>query len=412
MRAIVYDLSAGGHHSTYCKLILEGLLEVTKDVRFVTSKTAAASDEYGLLIKPLEGAVDVDALSYIDAGGPLKVAQARYRVLIHAVRRHRPDAVYLPTADGISEVIGMRALVGLGGLPASVHSEAMVHRMLYAYPSSTRLARYRRRLSLHCNAKAPWTKLHVVDVLAYETMQRHYPQMTGQMSIFPDALDQEVPMSKSSARESFGLPAQGRVIGAAGLMDRRKGIDLLMRAFAAASLEDSDRLLLVGKFDQETARIRDEVLGRQIANGRVVVVDRFVSGSELTNALAAMDLIVISHRRPPAISGILLRALAAQRPVLACDFGWVGRITKTFEAGPVVDVENEPLLAKELASALGASSSYVQSEGARRLVEFNSPQNFKACWTSAIRKKMNQKPSPNELTWEWVNQVSPTQEDA
>jgi hypothetical protein len=74
--------------------------------------------------------------------------------------------------------------------------------------------------------------------------------------------------------------------------------------------------------------------------GRLHTIDRYLTEEEHDLALNAADFIGALHYRPIGSSGLLVRAAALRKPVLATDFGWIGWATNKFELGRTVNIED------------------------------------------------------------------------
>jgi len=114
------------------------------------------------------------------------------------------------------------------------------------------------------------------------------------------------------ARAALGLPADAPVVAFVGRLDARKGIDILLRAFAAAG-EPRARLLVVGEgADRERLlAIRDEC---GLADRAHLAGDR----ADVPGCLAAADLFAFLSRGE-GLPNAVLEAMASGLPVVATD---------------------------------------------------------------------------------------------
>lgn len=130
------------------------------------------------------------------------------------------------------------------------------------------------------------------------------------------AASEGTPLSRSDARRSLGLPAEGLVLGWVGRVSVEKGPDLLIEAFAQLA-EPAAVLCVIGDGNErEQTRARAERAG---------LADRVVFAGARRGAsllLAAFDLVVLSSRTE-GTPMILLEAGAAGVPVVATPVGGV-----------------------------------------------------------------------------------------
>jgi len=153
-------------------------------------------------------------------------------------------------------------------------------------------------------------------------------------------------------------------------MDERKGIDRLVRAFAAARLRDDDRLLLAGRLSESLRRLIQADFADLISRDRLVLMDRYLTDDELCASVTAMDLICTPYPRHVGSASIVIRAAATGRPTLGVDYGWIGFVIPRFQLGWTCAVDAIPDLAMALARALDQAAGFRLSAAGRRFVDF------------------------------------------
>ncbi len=402
MHALVFDAAHTGHHLTYVGYMLPALKQLTPRVTFVTSSQAVASGEYEEKVKPISDGIEIDSDLNYKHDTPLKTAVTNLRALRQAVLRHRPDHVFVPSADGVSQLIGLQRLLGMRPFPKGTQAEAALHGTRFASVQPTLHRRLSGRLSVAANAAASWDRLFYVDVLGYDYVQHRGGGLAARCELLPDPILPRPPLTPVEARQKLGLPADGRYIGCCGTLNRAKGIDRLVHAFKRANLGATDRLLLAGRVSDDFKPWLENELAPLVQSGNAVLIDRFLTDEEMHATLSAMDVVSVAYPRHYAIASILLRAAAAQRPVISSTFGWVGMVTHRFGLGQVCNVLDEDAFVKAVKTQLGRSQDYKPSSSAQRFVAFNSVANFNATWTSRLRQRMALPPSEDLLTWQWV----------
>src|SRR5205814_583513 len=121
-----------------------------------------------------------------------------------------------------------------------------------------------------------------LDPVVYDAAQRRGGTTAERrLRVMPEPVEAPMMEGRSAILRRYELPEEGRYLGAAGLIDVRKGMDLLIRAFAAAKLGPRDRLLLMGP---QEAAIRALLAGEfqpLVRAGRILSVDRPMSSQEL-----------------------------------------------------------------------------------------------------------------------------------
>jgi glycosyltransferase involved in cell wall biosynthesis len=137
-----------------------------------------------------------------------------------------------------------------------------------------------------------------------------------------------------------------------GVLDERKGIFKVMRAFGALSPElmSKCRLNLVGRTDPEQKEKIYQALDALRKTGLSVHIDdRFVAQSEVREIYARSDVMLLLYEGAMVQpSGVLVQSAAFGRPVLATDAGWVGYTVKKHRLGLAVDTTNTEEMTKAI----------------------------------------------------------------
>lgn len=403
MRVLVVEPAHTGHRLTYLRHLTPALLELTGEVILATSQQATASTEYEINVKPFADQVEIDDSGDLSAIRLRNRVKQRCRILRDAVVRFQPDHVYVPTADGVAQLLGLRRMLGRNYPWRSAEAEAAMHSARFAYPQSNWCRHQASRISLAAVKKASWSIAHFVDVNGYE-FARKDRRHGSSIRLLPDPVEAVERITTAEARRRLGLPENGRYIGCCGVIVERKGIDLLIRAFANAHLADTDRLLLVGQHSESILTLLNHDYPHLVRTGRIISVNRFVKVQQMLESFAAMDLVCTPFRRSESISSIVIRAAAAGRPVLGSNHGWIQSIVPTFGLGWTCNVHDHDTFSKAIAARLDAAQQYEPTPTADRFVAFNSPANFNAAWVQRLRERLGLPADVNRIEWSSITE--------
>jgi Glycosyltransferase len=236
---------------------------------------------------------------------------------------------------------------------------------------------------MHFLERAPVTVRYHLDPVFMDWLCVQPPPRV-EWRLMPDPVEIPAPLDRQTARTRLGIPVDGVVAGCVGTMDERKGIHLLIDAFGAARLPSDARLLLVGLCTPVVKAAVARLRARPGFAGRVHAFDEWVTDEKMMTAIAAMDLVVAAYPRHVGSASIVLRVMAAERPVLGSPTPWIARHVSRYGAGWVSHVDDRDAFACDLARAMADASSWRPSPRVRELLAFNSPDNFMAHWTSEI----------------------------
>ncbi len=247
MRILVLEPDHGGHRFAYVRLMLSALHELSQDVVLCTSEAAPGSAEYAVHLAPIAQRFRLDASCPRPGVGALRKASLMMGNLVRTIRQHKPDHVYIPYADGLTQLVVACGSVGWQGIPASIETEGLMLRGGMPHPELGLRGALQFQFVCTLLRRAPWTVAHFLDPTLYALVLRSAVGLAHRSRPMPEPVEPMPTVDKQTARRCLGIPEDGRYIGCCGAMDERKGIDLLLRAFAAARLKSDDRLLLAGR---------------------------------------------------------------------------------------------------------------------------------------------------------------------
>lgn len=407
LRPLVFEPDLNGHRASYLRHLIEAIADLGMEPTVVTSQGAEEHPGYHVHLGSVSQLARWDHVHLPGSRSPLGAARAKAQALFAVVRRHCPDHLLVPYGDGLSQVISLGHLVGRGRTLSGLQSEALIFRVPWVYGAGGPMARMTGLLSQAMLCAAPWTRLHFQDPFAWRGVTERCAGLSERAKVMPEAIEEVPALSRVEARRRLGLKDGGRYVVLAGRINRRKGADLLLRAFATAELKPGDRLLLVGAWEAGLRREVRRLIHEARASDRLVTMDRYVSSGELTLALQAADVVAAPYVRHIGSASFVVRAAALGRPVLGSDFGWIGRTVQGFRLGRVCDVENPNAFISTIQKSLDEAHRYTLSESARRLVRYHSVLNFRAHWMARLRQRLGI-PAPNPLTWDRVNEADPS----
>jgi glycosyltransferase involved in cell wall biosynthesis len=163
----------------------------------------------------------------------------------------------------------------------------------------------------------------------------------------------------ATLKTEFGIAADRRVLLLFGGVDGRKGIYQLLEAIQLLQSEVCKQfcLLLVGQphpTDQENIHQKITTLCR---TNFLQAIEHygFIPEAEVATYFQLADAILAPYQRHVGMSGILLLAAAAGKPVLSSNYGLMGKLAQLYELGLVVDSTRPTEIAQGLTTLLSAS---------------------------------------------------------
>ena len=121
-----------------------------------------------------------------------------------------------------------------------------------------------------------------------------------------------------------------------GMQDHRKGVDYLISACARWQPAEPASIVLAGPLSPQIRQLVTSEYRHLVDDGRLIVLDRYLSNEEINACCAAGDLIATPYRPQPRPAGIVLHAATAERMVLAANNGWFAYMVPKFSLGRLV----------------------------------------------------------------------------
>lgn len=397
MEALIFEPASEGHRLNYVRLLVPALYEAGfREVTWVTTAGATRSVEYQTLIESLQHDVRTYVIEPVPTTG-LRGAYDSAQALGKAVRETRPDRVYVPYADGLAVGLAL-SRVQTKSFLSDTPIEGLQFRGGFAYDAESWPEKLRYEAIREVSHAFPWTQLHQLDPWVDEALNRRWRRAPG--LVMPDPVEPLFDRDRGAARKALGLRSDDRVLGIAGALDARKGVDLLIKAFSKIVRSPNERLLLAGKV-REDIRGVVKAHGHLLRTGQIVLLDDWLSGTDFENAICAADWIVAPYPRHMGSSSIVLRAAAAGRKVIGSDFGWVSKTITRFSLGHTCHVQDEEEFASVLRTALDTSGDLAVTPAITQLMKFNSPENFQKAWALSASQDVGV-PVADFLSWQDV----------
>lgn len=115
------------------------------------------------------------------------------------------------------------------------------------------------------------------------------------------------------------------------------------------------------------------------------IEDRRLDRAELGALVARSDIVLAPYQRFVGSSGVLLWAARAGRPVLAQEFGLVGRLTRDHRLGAVADSSDPARLAREIESMIvHGPQTFIDHSSATTFASSRTPDRFASTVLSSV----------------------------
>lgn len=312
-------------------------------------------------------------------------AFVQYKLIVRYIRKLQATQCLLMHFDScqIPLVLGLPSPCPISGIyfTPTLHYREFLN---YSPNGKERRQHLKQRLFLSRLFAHPQFKtLFCLDPMAVSFIARHFKQDAGVVHLpDPVAMPSSSENTASQLKTQLGIESDRKVLLAFGILaDARKGTRQLLEALQQLKPEFCRKIcvLLVGEpFPEGQATIQSwlEPVRKSL---RVQVITQFgyVPESDVPRYFELSDFVMAPYQKHPGMSGIVLLAAAAKKPILSSNYGLMGELVKQYGLGIGVDTTNPSGIAKGLTRLLSKPSADLYNvEGMKTFVELNSPRKF------------------------------------
>lgn len=360
MRVVLFDLLLGGHHREYASFLVDHLTDSGDQVTFVTWQDDP-------LLEPLRVHQEID-LRFVAGRGARPLARSLRQQLIQTyrgmqlalqvARQQSAGAFHVLYLDR-SELALLAAVRHQQGRvpifatlfwPYFVHGDGDEVTAPKAWFHAANRRALRRLLT-----RGSLRSLFVHSARIRDTLLEalNLPEAPNQILVVPDPAHRGTIRSAEEARSRLGLPTDRVLFLFFGGLRRDKGPDVLLEALPMVRGPLPWSLVIAGQAGVVNEQTIDSFRRRLSDPNCLMARIGLVSDEDMYNYFSAADAVVLPYRRSnKGMSGILQRAAAAAKPVIATDVADIGPTVREAGLGLLVEPESPSALARALSAYL------------------------------------------------------------
>jgi len=252
----------------------------------------------------------------------------------------------------------------------------------------------------------PPSSLKTIDAYGFQLLESKFTSLKRIFSLVPDPMDTVELVDKKQARNYFNLPEKSFIISISGALSShpRKNTKLLIDATLSTQTNKNIVLFIAGKLtDELNCYIKDNSAKTY---GRIITVNRYLSDEELTIATCASDVVCTPYSDHFAPSGIILRAIKCNVPVLVPKYHWFNFMIKNFNVGWTIPSLNQKDLTNSIEKVFNELSNNHKLPTANYILKnYFSEKNFSAHWLECIDGDSHDIFSFDKLKLEYKQQI-------
>jgi glycosyltransferase involved in cell wall biosynthesis len=371
---MLFDLALGGHHGNYIQHLIDWAYQQgfrgAIDIVVLPQFAEIHQDTFAAIERNKDLPIDLVPISAAEA----TLLGSRHSGLSRALRNVREWQIfckyardlqtthalimYLDTCE-LPLAMGMRSPCPFSG----IYFRPTFHYHMfekYCPARKDKLQHWRERFTLSRILNNPQLQTvfcldpFAVTAIASQHHTNKIVHLADPVQPYPS-----MPSDLAALKTKLGIEAHRRVFLLFGGLDERKGIYQLLEAIQLLSPELCNRLclLLVGGADPaRQATIHQQLTAiRQTHPLQAIEHYDFIPEADVSNYFQLADVILAPYQQHVGMSGILLLAAAAGKPVLSSDYGLMGELARRYELGLAVDSTKPTEISEALTTCLSAS---------------------------------------------------------
>jgi glycosyltransferase involved in cell wall biosynthesis len=408
MRVLIIEQASdvAGHYLNSVQHLIQAFAPLRCEIVVAVPNTVPESAQFKIYLSAHQSRFRLEFISAREE------KMSRWRMILEQARalraligRVKPDAVYVPTLvsdfstrNGIAHSLAW--WLALRARLSRLHCETLLLGFPPAYGMGLGRSPFITRMAIRT---IPFDVVHYIDPVVFDWVLSKVGGKAGRKARFiADPVEPLLLPTRAKACAMLRLPEHKKLIMSIGLQDHRKGADYLIRACERWQPAEPASIVLAGKLSPEIRQMVTNEYQHLVSEGRLIVLDQYLTKKDFYACFAAGDLIAAPYRPQPKPSHIALHAATAGKMVLAANSGWLGYMVPKFSLGRLCDPKDPEVFAEALDLALHEAKAYKLSAAAKRLVEFHRSENFVLEWRRELSRMMGKSEDALPRDWNWV----------
>lgn len=407
---MLFDLEHTGHHATYIRYLIQywGENKLTGNLSIVVSPTFIEKypDVVELAKCYADSTINIISISQEETQVLIKNRTAVSRALRRikewrllcryalSLKASRCIILYLDTFE-LPFLLGLKAPCSISG----IYFRPTFHYLQfqnYRPSRRDRVGHWREKFFVKKVLTHPqFETLFCLDPIVSKTIKQQYPNANAVPIADPVEMPDVKHLDPDSLRRKHGISTERTIVLLFGAITSRKGTYKLLEAIKKMSPEDCERLciLIVGAInDAEKQNLvsQIETLCRQ-QPVQIVTQFEFVSETDVQTYFQLADVVSALYQHHAGMSGILLLAAAAGKPVLSSDYGLMGELARRYQLGVILDSTCVDQIARELSQHVLTKQIDYSPEKMRLFAEENSAIRFAQTVFQQVERQVSTK---------------------
>jgi glycosyltransferase involved in cell wall biosynthesis len=330
---LIFEPQIVGHRLTWLRYITEDFLDLGYTITWAIDLRPRAKGIIEEQLAPLFSKVSL--VSVFNENGGWR-GGSKIRSLDECRKISQAKQVFLNEFDEIASNLLRRAVLGIyppaplkGCLSGVYFRPRFLTDPVWPPGNIIKAAGFRRLC-----AQGWFRHIYLMDEYLISSLKDN----KGLFHFLPDPWSGDFSCPSEDARKKLDIPANKIVFLFYGIGDRRKGLHLIVDAMEKVASDPRIFLLCAGKIDHDRNLLkRIDALEQR---GSAKLINRYVSEEEERFSFCSADVVLLPYIHHYGSSGVLSRAAAAGKMVIASDESLLAKRIREHHLGFLFQTEN------------------------------------------------------------------------
>lgn len=253
----------------------------------------------------------------------------------------------------------------------------------------SQLLRIKEQLFLQVLQNSTLNKLWTIDETLKHFIDKTHSSLAKHIDYLPDPAELNGMVTKDQARQILNIGKNVIVILIYGALSLRKGIAELLLAAQSTNFPQNVHILLAGKQDKQITDLLKQPFAQHLRNtGRLHQINHFLTEEEQYNVFIVSDIVWLGYRQHYNMSGVIIQAGQMGLPIIACQEGLIGWLTKKYQLGITVSIQDQEQIItaiKQLTPKILEINNYQNNHS--RFFTSHTPSNFASKLLNSLKSE-------------------------
>ncbi|NEO25532.1 MAG: glycosyltransferase [Kamptonema sp. SIO4C4] len=368
---LLFDLSIYGHHPAYIQHLIEYWEQQNLSGQLVIVVSPQFMQVHGDVVQFAQGLNSQTIQFYPIHQAEEQALKPRNSALNRNWRNVQEWSLFcryakqLKATQGIILYLDTYLLALALGQRSPIPFSGIYFRPTFHYPSFSHYTAFRKDKLQFWREKLILSRvlqqkqfqyLFSLDPFAVQVTKQIFATQKAVALADPIRIKREVKIPAQQLKAKLQIDSKRTVFLLFGALNGRKGIYPLLESLQLLPPETCQKITLIlsGQANpQEQNRIENYIQQLKVANPVQIIENyQFLPEEEIFSYFNLADIVLAPYQRHVGMSGILLWAAVAQKPVLSSDYGLMGELVERYQLGITVDSTSPQAIAQGIEQCL------------------------------------------------------------